>query len=274
MRSILRHTAAILVLIAAGAVLAACGKSAHFGGEKHGGATNGGSAAGRPLTRARARTLAAALNLQASDLPGFRVSTERQRKTGSEVGREHKLLRCMGGRTRSDALAEVSSKSFERQADVVHVSVSSAVTIVPTPAQAEAELKAIRGEHTRACLTRFMGELLSSETHGGASARLVSISKATPSAPGTSGTFAWRIVGELTLRGLRVPFYIELVGFSQGQDEVELFSFGLPVPFPAAAEQELFELLVGRAKAGGTSKGKRARPPKVPSLSGPRQVQI
>ena len=276
MRSILRRAAAILMLIAAGASFAACGKSAHFDGAKHGGAkTDASAGAGRPLTKARAEKLATALNLRARDLPGFTVSKERQHATRAEKGREYKLLRCMGGRTSSDALAEASSESFERQAQVVRVSVSSAVTIVRTPAQAEAELKAIRSDHTRVCLTRFMGELLAGQTHGGASAKLVSISKATPSAAGTSGTFAWRIVGEVTLQGVRVPFYIELVGFSRGQDEVELLSFGLPVPFPATAEQELFALLVERAKAGGASKaGKGARPPKTPSLSGPRRVQV
>jgi hypothetical protein len=276
MRSILRRMAAILVLTAAGALLAACGKSAHFDGTKHGGAkTVVSTAAGEPLTKARAKKLALALNLRASDLPGFTVAKERQHATRAEQSREYRLLRCMGGRTSSDALAEASSKSFERQAQVVRVSVSSSVTIVRTPAQAEAELKAIRSDHTRTCLARFMGELLASQTHKGASEKLVSISKATPSAAGTSGTFAWQIVGAVTLQSVRVPFYLELVGFSRGQDEVELLSFGLPVPFPAAAEQELFALLVERAKAGGASKaGKGSRPPKTPSLSGPRRVQI
>jgi hypothetical protein len=272
MRSIVRRTAATLLLIAAGALLVACGKSAHFGSAK---TDVSAAAAKRPLTKARAQTLAVALNLTASDLPGFGVSAERPHETAAEKERERKLLRCMGGGTSSDALAEASSKSFQRQAQIVRVSVSSSVTIVRTPAEAAAELRAIRSDHTRFCLTRFMGELLASQTRGGASAKLVSITKATPSAAGTSGTFAWRIAGEITLRGVRVPFYIELVGFSHGQAEVELLSFGLPVPFPATAEQELFALLVQRARAGGVARsGKGAAPPKTPLLSGPRKVQI
>jgi hypothetical protein len=278
MRLSSRSTAAILLLLAAACSLAACGKSAHFGGEKHGGAKNGtGSSThgGQALTRARAQKLAATLNLQASDLPGFTAAREHEHDTLVEKKLEHKLARCMGGQATSDALAEASSKSFEHHAQVLHLSVSSSVTIVATPAQATAELKAIRSDHARVCLTSFMRELLAKQTQGGASAKLVSISRGTPSAPGTSGTFAWRITGAFTLHEVKVPFYIELVGFAHGQDEVQLLSFGLPVPFPASAEQQLFSLLVARANAGGKSgSGKGVKPPKSAIPTGPRRVQI
>jgi hypothetical protein len=278
MTSIVRRTAAMLLLLAAGGLLAACGKSAHFAaGKRATGKASGETSAhtGQPLTRARAKRLAAALNLQAGDLPGFTAASEHKRESLSEKGLEHKLMRCMGGKISSGALAEASSKSFERHAQVFHVSVSSSVTIVATPAQAAAELKAIRSDRARVCLTRFVRELLAEQTHGHASAKLVSVTKASPSAEGTSGTFAWRIAGEFALHEVQVPFYIELVGFAHGQAEVELLSFGLPAPFPASAEQELFSLLLARAKAGGAGKaGKRIRPPNTPSLSGPRRVQI
>jgi len=181
----------------------------------------------------------------------------------------------MGEQAASDALAEASSKSFEHHAQVLHLTVSSSVTIVATPAQATAELKAIRSAHARVCLMSFMRELLAKQTQGGASAKLVSISSGTPSAAGTSGTFAWRITGAFALHEVKVPFYIEMVGFTHGQDEVQMLSFGLPVPFPASAEQELFSLLVARANAGGTSgSGKGAKPPKSAIPTGPRRVQI
>ncbi|HWJ49917.1 MAG TPA: hypothetical protein VNR42_02795 [Solirubrobacteraceae bacterium] len=269
----MRRTAAVLLLLAAGGLLVACGKSAHFGGAKKG---TGSSAHVRlGLTGASARKLAATLNLQASDLPGFTAVREHEHDTLVEKKLERKLARCMGGQAASDALAEASSKSFERHVDVIHLSVSSSVTIVATPAQATAELKAIRSAHTRVCLTSFMRELLAKQTHGGTSAKLVSISSGTPSAAGTSGTFAWRITGAFTLHEVKVPFYIELVGFAHGQDEVQMLSFGLPVPFPASAEQELFSLLVARANARGPSgSGKGAKPPKLTTPTGPRRVQI
>ncbi len=276
MRLIVRRTAVTLLLLAAAALLVACGKSEHFGGEKSAAGKTGSPArGGHVITRARAQKLAAALNLRASDLPGFTASSERKHETLVEEKLEHKLARCMGGQATSDALAEASSKSFERHAEVIRLSVSSTVTIVATPAQAAAELKAIRSAHARVCLTSFMREVLAKQAQGGASAKLVSISSGTPSAAGTSGTFAWRITGAFTLHEVKVPFYIELVGFAHGQDEVQLLSFGLPVPFPASAEQELFSLLVARANASGTpGSGKGVKPPKATIPTGPRRVQI
>jgi hypothetical protein len=277
MPSIVRRTIAILLLIAAGGLLVACGKSAHFGAGGHG---RGGSVSETPNspaqapTKARARKLAASLNLRASDLPGFTPTSERKHETSAEKATGHKLQRCMGGHAGGGALAEASSKSFERHADILHVSVSSSVTVVSTPAQAVAEETAIRGDHARVCLTRYMRELLARQTQGGAAARLVSIVSATPSAAGTSGTFAWRITGELTLHEVKVRFYIELVGFARDREDVELLSFGLPIPFPASAEQELFSLLLARAKAGGGKAAKGVKPPKEPDLSSPRRVQI
>jgi hypothetical protein len=280
MAAIVRRTAAILLLLfTAGGLLIACGKSARYRGEGQRGAktqADVGKHAGGSLTRSRAKRLAPRLNLQASDLPGFTAASEKHhRQTTREKGLGRKLARCMGERGTSSALAEASSRSFERQAEIFHVSVSSTVTIAATPAQALAGLKAVRGEHTRVCLTGYMRELLAGETHGATSAKLLSISRASPARQGTEGTFAWRIAGEFMLRGVKVPFYIELVGFAHGQAEVELLSFGLPVPFPARAEQELFSLLIARAKAGAAGRaGKGVKPPEVPSLSGPRRVQI
>jgi len=278
MRSILRRTAAILLLLVAGGLLVACGKSEHFGGGKGNDGQSGSSSSahgGQALTRARARKIAPTLNLQASDLPGFTASREHKHETLVEKKLEHRLARCMGGQASSNALAEASSETFEHHAQVLHLTVSSSVTIVATAAQAVAELKAIRGAHTRVCLTRFMRELLAKQAQGGASAKLVSIGSGTPSAAGTSGTFAWRITGEFKLHEVKVPFYIELVGFAHGQDEVQLLSFGLPVPFPASAEQELFSLLVARANASGPAgSGKTVKPPKATIPTGPRRVQI
>ncbi len=280
MPAIVRRTAAILLLLVAGGLMLACGKSAHYRGEAHPRAETEADVrahASRPLTRTRARRLASKLNLRTSDLPGFTAASQHQHQTAKEKGVARKLARCMAGQAKSagTALAEASSKSFERHAAIFHVSVSSSVTIAGTPAQAVADLKAIRSDHTRSCLTGYMRELLAGETHGATSAKLVSISRASPARQGTSATFAWRIAGEFALRGVKVPFYIELVGFAHGQAEVELLSFGLPAPFPAGAEQELFSLLVARAKAGGAgATDKHVKPPETPSLSGPRRVQI
>lgn len=275
MRLISRHVAAVLLLLTAGGILAACGKSAHLGGAKTGAGSSTHVRLG--LTGASAEKLAQGLNLQASDLPGFTASSKHDHETLDEKKLDHKLARCMGARAAAgDTLAEASSKSFERQYQVIHLSVSSSVSIMASPAQAAGELKAIRSDRARVCLTSFMRELLAKQAKGGASAKLVSISLGTPSAPGASGTFAWRVTANFTLHEVKIPFYIEMVGFVHGQDEVQLLSFGLPVPFPAGAEQELFSLLVARANAGGAQGSEKGvkPPPKSTVPTGPRRVQI
>jgi hypothetical protein len=255
----LRRTAAILLPLAAGGLLTACGKSAHLGGAKTGARSPTHVRLG--LTGASAQKLARTLNLRASDLPGFTASSEHKRETLVEKKLDRKLARCMGRHATSNALAEANSRSFERRIDVIRLSVSSSVTIVATPAQAAAELKAIRSAHTRVCLTSFLRELLAQQTQGGTSAKLVSIRSGTPSAAGTSGTFAWRITGAFELHGAKGLFYIELVGFAHGRDDVQMLSFGLPV---------------ARANAGaapGSEKGAKP-PPKSVVPTGPRRVQI
>lgn len=249
--------------------LAACGKSNYVKATAGGHGGQGGRV-GRVHTKAQALELAGALNLQVSDLPGFTVASERQHPSAREQGLERNLRACMGGRAGASALAEASSKTFEHRSRVFNVTVSSSVKIAATAAQASTELKVMRSERARGCLRSFVGQLLANETHGGTTAKIVSISKGTPSAPGTAGGFGWRIVGGFSANGLQVPFFIDLLGFDYRQADVTMFSIGLPAPFPASAESQLFSLLVQRAKTGGT--GKPGRP--VKPLTGPRQVQI
>jgi hypothetical protein len=58
-----------------------------------------------------------------------------------------------------------------------------------------------------------------------------------------------RFTETLTLRGLRIPVYEDILGFVRGRAEVSLFTFGVPRQFPAALEERLFSLLLERAKA-------------------------
>jgi len=51
------------------------------------------------------------------------------------------------------------------------------------------------------------------------------------------------------VRTLRIPFYLDILGFVYGPAEISLLSSGLPVPFPAALQQRLFLSLLARAKA-------------------------
>jgi hypothetical protein len=77
----------------------------------------------------------------------------------------------------------------------------------------------------------------------------VTIQSGTPPAPGTSGGFGWRVTASFEVRGIKLPIYLDFLGFVEGPSEVTLLSSGLLRPFPAAVQQHLFALLLARAKA-------------------------
>jgi hypothetical protein len=203
------------------------------------------------LTKAQAKAIAHAVKLRSGDVAGFKVSSEaHEHETAAEKRLEREMLHCVDGAGLNSGLAEESSKDFERETSAFAQSVSSSVTIMQTPALATKELVAIRSERVQTCLSHFFDLLFKDLKHPrGATTSPVSISQATPPAPGTTGSFGWRITAAITERGVRIPFYIEILGFVYGPAEVTLITSGVPEPFPAATEQRLFSLLVGRAKA-------------------------
>jgi hypothetical protein len=289
----MRRTAIIGLLLATAVLVAACGKSSHFSTAKsaHGGATTASKSAPKgaetPVTKAEAEAFAGAVNLSARDLPGFKVAA-REHESVKEKAEERELLRCMAGTLSSQAgagenLAEADSHEYSREAGPFRVSVSSGVTVARSAAVAVKELSAIRSGKTRSCLKQYLEKLLEDGKFKGSKASVTSIKQGTPTAAGTSGTYGWRITADFAVHGVKVPLYMDFLGFVYDRAEVSLFTSGLSAPFPSGAERYLFALLVERAKAQGKSghshsggkggkKGEEA--PKTPTNTGPRMLQI
>jgi hypothetical protein len=273
MLALMRPTAAIPVLVVSAALLAGCGgggrPAAKTTGSTGSTATNttrgggtqtapggAGGAGGAPgsagesaTATAQGRAFASAVNLKAADVLGFHVSTEQKHQGAAEKRLEPELLRCVGATGANRPPVEASSQDFEQGASILTESVSSQVTVARTPALAAKELASIRGGHLQACLSRYFNQLLKSQNLHGASVGPVSTKHGSPPAPGADGSFGLRFTETLTLRGLRIPFYVDILGFVKGPAEVSLFTFGVPRPFPAALEERLFLLLLARAKA-------------------------
>jgi hypothetical protein len=262
MLALMRPTAAIPVLVASAVLLTACGGSGHTATKTtnstgstatkatHGGTRTAPGGAGESAQAiARARAFASAVNLKATDLAGFHVSTEHEHQGAAEKRLEPELLRCVGASGANRAPVEASSQTFEHGASILTDSVSSQVTVARTPALAAKELAAIRGGHLQSCLSHYFNQLLASQDLHGARVGPVSTRRGSPPAPGADGSFGLRFTETLTLRGLRIPFYVDILGFVKGPAEVSLFTFGVPQPFPAALEERLFLLLLARAKA-------------------------
>ncbi len=241
--------APILLVLAGCGLLAACSTSshpAHTGGSP---ALTATSANGATLTRARALAAARAVNLSAADLPGFTVSSRKDTKTAQERGYERELLRCLGPQASGAQLAEASSKEYELSHGILELGVSSEVSVAPTPAMASAKLAAVRSPRVRGCFARYFERLLKSQRYAGAAIGPVSLASGTPPASGTTGGFGWRVTASLDIHGVKVSFYLDILGFVYGPATVTLFSTGALEPFPAAAQQHLFGLLLDRAKA-------------------------
>jgi len=259
----MRRMAAIAVLLATGGPLAGCGKGgpvtvtapAHSAPTATAPATHPGGAPATPqtggtLTKAQAQAFARAVNLKAADVPGFHVSSEHQHEpeTSAEKRLKPELRRCFGSVAETKALVESNSGKFERSAGLASQSVDSEVTVGSAALTAK-ELGAIRGGHLPACLAHYFELLLKSQNLHGASAGPVSSKEGSPPARGMTGSFGLRFTATITLRGVRVPFYVDILGFADGPAEVTLSTFGLPQPFPATPEEQLFSLLLERARA-------------------------
>jgi hypothetical protein len=262
MAALMRRTAAILVLAMSAVLPAGCGGAGHTAATSTASSSSaktapatgagtrpGDAAAARSGEAAKARAFAIAVNLKASDLPGFHPSSNQRHESAAEKRLEPELTKCVGGSGAGPQATEVSSKGFERGQSIVTQSVSSQVTVARTAALAARELAAIHSGHLQSCLASYFKALLASEDLHGAKVGPVSTKAGSPPAPGAQGSFGLRFIQTVTLHGVHIPFYVDILGFVKGRAQVSLFTFGVLRPFPAALEEQLFSVLLERAKA-------------------------
>lgn len=274
------RTPLLLLLALGGIALASCGKGgtrtvtvqapgASAGtsstptgktGTAPGAPASPGSEAPGAKSPARERALAFvhAVNLTAEDVPGFTASQRHDHSSSREKRLEREMVQCAGssalhapggaGSGERKALAEESSKDFELKHGIVDFSVSSQASVQSSAAEARKALQAIRSAHVRDCFSHYLQVLFKGERLAGAKAGPVTIQAGVPPAPGTAGGFGWRITASFYVRGIKVPVYLDFLGFVDGPAEVTLLSSGLIRPFPAEVQQQLFSLLLSRAK--------------------------
>ena len=265
-RSPARAACAAVLVLGAGALLLACGKAnpatpASTSSAASSTVTRSAPAHPAPkapsgaaaLSLAEATAFARAVNLTPADVPGFDESAVTgQRETVEEKQLNHQLLHCAAGLASSHgAIPDHPSPNFKRRGSALQETVHSVVGFSRTPAEAAAELQILRSARTKNCLVSYFDLLFRGKSFGGAAIGHVSVTQGSPPAPGTTGGFGWRITTPIHVRGIEVPFYVDILGFVYGPTEVTLQSSGLLTPFPAAAEEQLFRLLVQRATSHG-----------------------
>ena len=196
---------------------------------------------------------ARAVNLTSDDVPGFTPSEKHSSSSQHEKRLERAMLRCAGIGASGDAatkgVLEESSNDFQLKRQIIDFSVSSEVSVQASAAQALHGLDAIRSPHVRSCFSHYLSLIFKGERVKGATAGPVTIQTGTPPAPGTSGGFGWRVTATFTVHRVKLPIYLDFLGFVDGPAEVTLLSSGLLRPFPASVQQHLFSLLLSRAKA-------------------------
>jgi len=241
------RTLAIALALFASASVAGCGGGGSPARRSATGA-RGHAPSPRALSRKRGLAFARAVNLTAADLPEFRVSHEHAHKTPAQRQAERDLLRCAGSATRGAHAAEASSPSLVFKRGLIDFGVSSEVLVSASPSRANGELAALHTARVRHCFSRYLDVLLRTQRLGNATIGPVSIQSGNPPAPGTSGSFGWRVTATFRLVSVRVPFYLDLLGFVLGPARVTLISSGALRPFPAAIQQRLYTLLLARAR--------------------------
>jgi hypothetical protein len=208
------------------------------------------STPGQAPSRSSALAFARAVNLTSADVPGFTPSEKHSTSSEHEKRLERAMLRCAGtGASKTKGVLEASSKDFQLKHQILDFSVSSEVSVQANAAQALHGLDAIRSPHVRSCFSRYLSLIFKGEQVKGATAGPVKIQAGTPPAPGTAGGFGWRVTATFTVRKVKLPIYLDFLGFVDGPAEVTLLSSGLLRPFPASVQQHLFSLLLSRAKA-------------------------
>jgi hypothetical protein len=268
----MRRTLLTLALVLAGALLAACGKGSLStsatvrtvtapGGSSSTSKTPptapttpaapgspGAPGGERPAGKRQAQAFAHAVNLTSADVPGFAATAKHDQSSAGEKRLEHQMLSCAGiGGTTKTVLAE-GSKEFKLKRQILDLSVSSEVAVQASAADAQKGLAAIRSAHVRGCFSRYLQQVFKGEQTKGATPGPVTIQAGTPPAPGLDGSFGWRVTATFLVRGIKVPIYLDFLGFVDGASQVTLLSSGLLEPFPAAVQQHLFKLLLARAK--------------------------
>jgi len=201
------------------------------------------------MTKSQALALARALNLQPTDVAGFNAVPATHAENAQEQALTRQLETCAGGAGKAHKLAEAKSDEFKRQAKGLPVEVSSTVAVEQSRAYAERDLRAIRSRRGRQCIVQLVDAAFKGKKLGGASIGAGSIREGSPPAAGTNGSFGLRLTLPISAPGITVKAYFDFLGFAHGPEEVTLQSIGVGEPFPAATQEHLFRVLVGRASS-------------------------
>ena len=202
--------------------------------------------------RSPERSIAEAIDLHPSDLPGFTVEASHDTGTGGQINAQ--LTSCLGVRSTAThvrpTLANIASPRFTSGSGLLSEQVMSRVAIRPTPATALADMADTAGRPTLRCVARAL-DGVSIPTSSGVVVSIgdVHLQPLAPAVPRADASVGVRTT--LTMRGpaRSVSLVIDLLMFAVGKDEISLWTTAIDHPFSGSGEHQLVSLMVGRALA-------------------------
>jgi hypothetical protein len=206
------------------------------------------SSAAGPPTKAAASAFAGAVNLHAGDVPGFKTgkvakTTAADRRMGAAIAK------CAGGVDPNRAVVDADSPDFTSSSGIVQQDISSDVEILPSAALAAKDIASVKTSHGKACIERGFEQGFKAMKLPGVTFGRESVASMPLQANGADASFALRFTIIATIKGVKIPYYSDFLGFTLGPAEVTLSALGFATPVSNTDELELFSLLLRRAEA-------------------------
>jgi hypothetical protein len=201
------------------------------------------------ITRARARTVAKAINLRRSDLPTFSqhpnpITQQDERNTAAYVA-------CYGGVPPGDALTVQASPNFASPGSV-SATFFSEVEILPSAALVAKDLAAATTQRGVSCLN---AQIAGGFSTGLPKSETLTVHSSLSRSLGSGGVRTFAIRTSVSFHAKRgatdadAPVYIDELGFATGQLEVFLSADETGTTPSRSLEQRLLSILILRAAA-------------------------
>ncbi|MGH2851483.1 MAG: hypothetical protein ACRDLP_12790 [Solirubrobacteraceae bacterium] len=197
------------------------------------------------------RTIVNAVNLRASDLPGFQVKPDSSAGGGGTLAQS--LVQCVGpaGEGLNTTPQAQVAANFTSGSGLGSAGVSSFV-IVTSDAQVASDSKVLGDPRFGRCMARLLSTAISAD--GATVAASNPQAMTLPDPPVARGSavrspLALRLSVTLTGDGLSTTAWVDFYFVTVGRDEIFFGAYTLDQPFSLAAEHRIARVLVSRALA-------------------------
>ena len=200
-----------------------------------------------PVTSADASAAATKINLTAADLSGYTATPPDETTQAGTEAAEDALATCVGATT-TDPVADFSSDDFTKGMELPALTVSSSATFSKDAAEVKQDIEAFNGPKAESCVVTFFKDVLTASAEG-LPFEEPKVTRLTPTAPGTDGSFGFRITTSAEAEGQKIPFTFDLLAFGKARTGVALSVFGVGTGLAEGERDALFAKLVERGTA-------------------------